>query len=126
MQIDVGGASSDNYAKLRRYLHDPSLGAHDPTTAVELAALYLIKFAGAPTGQPIDAYRAAILDYNHDPTYVGRVLADAHAYQGTGTVAFGPPAAPHWERRSCRGPRRGFCRAATRPRGPTLPRPCRR
>ena len=28
-------------------------------------------------------------DYNHDPAYVDRVLADAHAYQGTGTAAFG-------------------------------------
>ena len=90
MQIGIGGASTDNYDKLRHYLPDPSLGPHDPTTAVELAALYLIKLAGAPTGQPIDAYRAAILDYNHDPAYVDRVLADAHAYQGAGTAAFGP------------------------------------
>lgn len=90
MQIGVGGASTDNYDKLRRYLSDSSLGPHDPTTAVQLAALYLLKFAGAPTGQPIDAYRAAILGYNHDPAYVDRVLADAHAYQGAGTAAFGP------------------------------------
>jgi hypothetical protein len=90
MQIGIGGASTDNYDKLRRYLPDPSLGPHDPTTAVELAALYLIKLAGAPTGQPIAAYRAAILDYNHDAAYVDRVLADAHAYQGAGTAAFGP------------------------------------
>jgi hypothetical protein len=90
MQIGIGGASTDNYDKLRRYLPDPSLGPHDPTTAVQLAALYLVKFAGAPAGQPIDAYRAAILDYNHDPAYVDRVLADAHAYQGAGTAAFGP------------------------------------
>jgi hypothetical protein len=90
MQIGVGGASSDNYDKLRRYLSDPLLGPHDPTTAVELAALYLIKLAGAPTEQPLDAYRAAILDYNHNPAYVDRVLADAHAYEGAGTVAFGP------------------------------------
>jgi hypothetical protein len=90
MQIGIGGASTDNYDKLRHYLPDPSLGPHDPTTAVDLAALYLIKLAGAPTGQPIDAYRAAILDYNHDPAYVDRVLADAHAYQGAGTAAFGP------------------------------------
>jgi hypothetical protein len=90
MQIGIGGASSDNYDRLRRFLLDPSLGPHDPTTAVQLAALYLLKSAGAPTGQPIDAYRAAILGYNHDPAYVDRVLADAHAYQGTGTAAFGP------------------------------------
>jgi hypothetical protein len=90
MQIGIGGASSDNYDRLRQFLPDPALGPHDPTTAVQLAALYLLKSAGAPTGQPIDAYRAAILDYNHDPAYVDRVLADAHAYQGTGTAAFGP------------------------------------
>jgi hypothetical protein len=90
MQIGIGGASSDNYDRLRRFLPDPALGPHDPTTAVQLAALYLLKSAGAPTGQPIDAYRAAILGYNHDPAYVDRVLADAHAYQGTGTAAFGP------------------------------------
>jgi len=90
MQIGVGGASGDNDNTLRRYLPDPSLGPHDPTTAVELAALYLVKIADAPAGQPIDVYRAAILDYNHDPAYVARVLADAHAYQGTGSAAFGP------------------------------------
>jgi hypothetical protein len=90
MQIGIGGASSDNYDRLRRFLPDPSLGPHDPTTAVQLAALYLLRSAGAPTGQPIDAYRAAVLDYNHDPAYVDRVLADAHAYQGAGTAAFGP------------------------------------
>ena len=89
MQIGIGGASGDNYDRLRRFLPDPALGPHDPTTAVRLAALYLIKLSGAPTGQPIDAYRAAILDYNHDPAYVDRVLADADAYGGTGTVAFG-------------------------------------
>jgi hypothetical protein len=77
MQIGAGGVSSDTNDKLRCYVPDPSLGPHDPTTAVELAAVYLIKFAGAPTGQPIDAYRAAVLDYNHDPAYVDRVLADA-------------------------------------------------
>ena len=90
MQIGVGGASGDNYDTLRRYLPDPSLGPHDPTTAVELAALYLVKLGDAPVGQPIDAYRPAIFDYNHDPVYVARVLADAHAYQGAGTAAFGP------------------------------------
>jgi hypothetical protein len=90
MQIGIGGASTDNYDRLRQFLPDPSLGPHDPTTAVQLAALYLLKSAGAPTGQPIDAYRAAVLGYNHDPAYVDRVLADAHAYQGAGTAAFGP------------------------------------
>ena len=46
----------DEYEPLRRYLPDPLLGPHDPTTAVELAALVLIKDKGAPTGQAIDAY----------------------------------------------------------------------
>ena len=82
MQIGIGGASGDNYDRLRRFLPDPVLGPHDPTTAVRLAALYLIKLAGAPTGQPIDAYRPAILDYNHDPAYVDRVLADAARLPG--------------------------------------------
>jgi hypothetical protein len=90
MQIGIGGASSDNYDRLRQFLPDPTLGPHDPTRVVQLAALYLLKSAGAPTGQPIDAYRAAILGYNHDSAYVDRVLADAHAYHGTGTAAFGP------------------------------------
>ena len=96
MQIGIGGASTDNYDKLRRYLPDPALGPHDLTTAVQLAALYLIKFAGAAAGQPIDAYRAPILDYNHDPAYVERVLADAHAYQGAGTAAVGASCSAAW------------------------------
>jgi hypothetical protein len=89
MQIGIGGASGDSYDKLRRFLPDPSLGPHDPTTAVRLAALYLLKLAGAPIGQPIDAYGGALLDYNHDPAYVARVLADAHAYQAAGGVTVG-------------------------------------
>jgi hypothetical protein len=57
MQIGIGSASGDEYDALRRYLPDPSLGPHDPTTAVELAALVLIKDKGAPRGRPIDAYQ---------------------------------------------------------------------
>jgi hypothetical protein len=93
MQVGVGGAAGDEYGSLRRYLPDPSLGPHDPTTAVELAALVLIKDKGAPTGQPIDAYRDYVRAYNGSgpiaDAYAARVLADAHAYQGAGTVAFG-------------------------------------
>ena len=48
MQIGIGGAAGDEYDSLRHYLPDPSLGPHDPTTAVELAALVLIKDKGAP------------------------------------------------------------------------------
>ena len=84
----------DEYQSLRRYLPDPSLGPHDPTTAVELAALVLIRDKGAPTGQPIDAYAVYVRAYNGSgpaaDAYAARVLADAHAYQGAGTTAFGP------------------------------------
>src|SRR5437763_56122 len=54
--IGVGGAAGDAYDALRHYLPNPTLGPHDPTTAVQLAALVLIKDKGAPTGRPIDAY----------------------------------------------------------------------
>ena len=94
MQIGVGGLAGNEYQSLRRYLPDPSLGPHDPTTAVELAALVLIRDKGAPTGQPIDAYAVYVRAYNGSgpaaDAYAARVLADAHAYQGAGTAAFGP------------------------------------
>ena len=90
MQIGVGsgpcGSAGDAYDALREYLPDPSLGPHDPTTAVELAALVLIKDKGAPTGQPIDAYWPYARAYNGAgpvaDAYADRVIADAHAYQG--------------------------------------------
>jgi hypothetical protein len=93
MQIGVGGGpcgtAGDEYDSLRRYLADPSLGPHDPTTAVELAALVLIKDKGAPTGQGIDAYLTYVIAYNGSGSqadaYGARVLADAHAYQGAST-----------------------------------------
>jgi hypothetical protein len=94
MQIGVGGLAGDEYQSIRHYLPDPSLGPHDPTTAVELAALVLIKDKGAPTGQAIDAYAVYARAYNGSgpaaDAYAARVLADAHAYQGAGTAAFGP------------------------------------
>jgi hypothetical protein len=94
MQIGVGGLAGDEYQSLRHYLPHPSLGPHDPTTAVELAGLVLIKDKGAPTGQPIDAYAIYVRAYNGSgPTadaYAARVLADAHAYKGAGATAFGP------------------------------------
>ncbi len=90
MQIGVGGAAGDGYDSLRHYLPNPALGPHDPTTAVELAALVLIKDKGAPTGKPIDAYLAYVRAYNGSgplaDAYAARVLADAHAYQGAGTA----------------------------------------
>jgi hypothetical protein len=94
MQIGIGGAAGDEYDSLRRYLPDRSRGPHDPTTAVDLAALVLIRDKGAPTGQPIDAYAVYVRAYNGSGSaadaYAARVLADAHAYQGAGTTAFGP------------------------------------
>ena len=89
-QIGIGGAAGDEYDSLRRYLSNPALGPHDPTTAVELAVLVLIKDKGATAGQPIDAYRPYVRAYNGSgpmaDAYADRVLADAHAYQGTGTL----------------------------------------
>jgi hypothetical protein len=91
MQVGVGGAAGDEYDALRHFLPNPSLGPHDPTTAVELAALVLIKDKGAPTGQPIDAYRDYARAYNGSgpmaEAYAARVLADAHAYQGAGRIS---------------------------------------
>jgi len=90
MQIGIGGAAGDEYDSLRGYLSDPSLGPHDPTTAVALAALVLIKDKGAPTGKGIDSYLSYVIAYNGSGSeadaYGARVLADAHAYQGNGTA----------------------------------------
>jgi hypothetical protein len=92
MQIGIGGAAGDAYDPLRRYLADPSLGPHDPTTAIQLAALVLIKDKGAPTGQAIDAYLPYAAAYNGTgpaaQAYAGRVIADAHSYQGGGQTVF--------------------------------------
>lgn len=93
MQIGIGGAAGDEYDFLRRFLPDPALGPHDPTTAVELAALVLIKDKGAPAGKPIDAYGKYVRAYNGSgplaQAYAARVLADAHAYQGGGAAVVG-------------------------------------
>jgi hypothetical protein len=97
MQIGVGGGpcgvAGDEYDSLHRYLTDSSLGPHDPTTAVELAALVLIRDKGAPAGQPIDAYVDCVRAYNGSgpiaDAHAARVLADAHAYQGAGTTSVG-------------------------------------
>jgi hypothetical protein len=92
MQIGVGGAAGDEYGELRGYLPNPALGPHDPLTAVQLAALVLIKHKGAPTGQPIDAYLPYVRAYNGSgpeaDAYAARVIADAHRYQGTGSTSF--------------------------------------
>jgi hypothetical protein len=90
MQIGIGGAAGDAYDPLRQYLPNPSLGPHDPTTAVELAALVLINDKRAPTGQPIDAYLPYAAAYNGTgpaaQAYAQRVITDAHQYEGSGTV----------------------------------------
>jgi murein DD-endopeptidase MepM/ murein hydrolase activator NlpD len=84
MQIGIGGAAGDEYDTLRHYLPNPLLGPHDPTTAVQLAALVLIKDKGAPTGKPMDAYQPYVTAYNGSgpaaDAYGARVLADAHSY----------------------------------------------
>ena len=92
MQIGIGGAAGDAYDPLRQYLPNPALGPHDPTTAVQLAALVLIKDKGAPTGQPIDAYLPYAAAYNGTgpaaDAYANRVIADATTYQGNGQTTF--------------------------------------
>jgi hypothetical protein len=90
MQIGIGGGAGDEYQSLRQHLPNPELGPHDPTTAVQLAALVLIKHKGARQGAPIDAYLPYVTAYNgtgpQAQAYGQQVLADAHAYQGTGTA----------------------------------------
>lgn len=90
MQIGTGGAAGGEYQSLRQDLPNPQLGPHDPTTAVQLAALVLIKHKGAPQGAPIDAYLAYVTAYNGSgaaaTAYGQRVIADAHMYQGNGTT----------------------------------------
>ena len=92
MQVGIGGAAGDEYDALRHFLPNPSLGPHDPSTAVELAALVLIKDKGAPTGQPIDAY------LNYARAYNGAgPAADAYAARGSDTAP--ERAAAHGRRR---------------------------
>jgi hypothetical protein len=91
MQIGVGGAAGDEYQSLRHYLPNPALGPHDPTTAIQLAALVLTNDKGAPPGRPIRAYLPYVTAYNGSgpsaSAYGQRVIADAQNYQGTGTTA---------------------------------------
>jgi hypothetical protein len=92
MQIGVGGAAGNEYQTLRNYLPvgQRDLGPHDPTVAVELAALVLIRDKGAPTGQPIDAYGRYAAAYNGTgpaaAAYANRVIADAHQYASGDTL----------------------------------------
>lgn len=93
MQIGVGGLAGDEYQTLRQYLPagQRDLGPHDPTVAVELAALVLIHDKGAPAGRPIDTYLPYVRAYNGTgpaaDAYASRVIADAHQYEGGDTLA---------------------------------------
>ena len=93
MQIGVGGLAGDAYQTLRQYLPlaQQGLGPHDPTAAVELAALVLIRAKGAPPGKPIDTYLPYVRAYNGTgpaaDAYAARVIADAHQYEGGDTLA---------------------------------------
>lgn len=91
MQIGIGGASGDTYQRLQPYLANPQLGPHDPTTAVQLAALTLLKLKGAPQDAQIPAYLPYVTAYNGTgvsaAAYGQRVIADAESYQGNGTTA---------------------------------------
>jgi hypothetical protein len=64
MQIGIGGASGDTYQRLQSYLPNPQRGPHDPITAVELAALTLLKLKGAPQDAAIAAYAPYVTAYN--------------------------------------------------------------
>jgi hypothetical protein len=92
MQIGTGGAAGDTYQTLRQYLPNPNLGPHDPTTAVQLAALVLTKDKHAPTNQPITTYLPYTAAYNGTgpaaTAYANRVITDATTYQGTGHATF--------------------------------------
>jgi cell wall-associated NlpC family hydrolase len=92
MQIGTGGAAGDEYDDLRHYLPNANLGPHDPRTAVELAALVLLKDKGAIPAQPIDSYANSVAAYNGSgpaaQEYAARVLADAQSY-GNGVPAAG-------------------------------------
>ena len=91
----------------------------------------LIKDKGAPTGQPIDAYLDYARAYNGAgpiaDAYAARVLADAHAYQGAGTITVGAACSAAFRdadraRHEGADPRR----RRRRPRPRTRPQRCRR
>jgi hypothetical protein len=104
MQIGTGGPAGDAYDQLKSLLGPGPVGTHDPTDAVELAALVLLKDKNAPTNAPLPAYLPAVTAYNgtgpQADAYAQRVLADATAYAAgdyTPTAAVGcaaPPAGP--------------------------------
>jgi hypothetical protein len=92
MQIGIGGAAGDAHDQLRQYLPNPNLGPHDPTTAIQLAALVLIKDKGAPTGQPINTYTPYAAAYNGTgpaaTAYATRVINDANSHPRNGQTSF--------------------------------------
>ena len=85
MQIGIGGAAGDTFDQVKVDANqDGSAGTHDPPDAIAMTARTLLMDKGAPKGQPIDAYRAAVAAYNGTgpaaDAYAARVLADAHLY----------------------------------------------
>lgn len=95
MQIGIGGQAGAEYQALRQYLPagQQDLGPHDPTIAVQLAALVLVKDKGAVPGQPIGSYAGAVAAYNGSgraaQQYAVRVLADARTYGVDTSLAAG-------------------------------------
>jgi hypothetical protein len=130
MQVGIGGAAGDEYDALRHLLPDPSLGPHDPTTAVELAALMLTRDKGAPTGQPIDALprlRACVNGAGPmAEAYAARVLADAHAYLGAGSTSLGALCSSVFGTPSVPGTKARILTDGVAAAPPTRPRRCRR
>jgi hypothetical protein len=118
MHLGIGGAAGDEYDSLRRYLPNPSLGPHDPTTAVQLAALVLIKDKGARPGKPLDSYHDYVRAYNGSGP-----MADAYAAACSPTHSPTAPAqrsraahaAPPPTRRSLPARKRKSLPAGTRP-----------
>jgi hypothetical protein len=98
MQIGIGDAAGDEYDSPRRYLPNPSLGPHDPTTAVQLAALVLIKDKGARPASHSTATTTTCAPTTAQARWPGRrvrrrVLTDAQSY-GTGAAITGGTCGP--------------------------------
>jgi hypothetical protein len=130
MQVGIGGAAGDQYDALRHFLPDPSLGPHDPTTAVELAALVVIKDKGAPTGQPLthtSITRARTTAPARLPTPTPRVCSPTRTHtRAPGRAQSEPRAPPVSGRRSCPARRRGSSPMVWRPSRRTRRQPYRR
>ena len=127
MQIGIGGASTDNYDKLRHYLPDPVAGAarSDHGRRARRAV---------PDQARRRAHRATDRRLpGGDPRLQPRPRRTSTGCWPTRTPTRAPGprrsalrAARRWARRWCPGRRRGSCRAATRPPRRTLRLSCRR